>query len=128
MTTTYKFETRIDGAALMQAEVGSTDRSAGYSGLVVRIDKIDAMATRGAEQASETSELVGSISAATFGRSVVCATGGVFRAEAGHVQTHVVLHPQTRQRPHRMSDVDVAAFHRKFLTHTTIEAKFGLHR
>lgn len=110
--------------------VATADRSAGYNGFVVRAAEVDALAERLDEKAGETSELAGSISAAAFGRSVGLRDRGLLQAlaDAGHVQTHLIVHPRTRQSQLRMSDADVAAFHRKFLTLATIEAEFGLHK
>lgn len=39
-----------------------------------------------------------------------------------------VLNPRTHLTQFRMSEADIAAFHKRFLTTTTIEEEFGLHR
>lgn len=103
---------------------------AGYRGFRVRVTEIDAYSARIAATASPAAELQNSISAAAFGRKVGLRDGGHFLAltDAGYVATQVVRHPVTRQNQHRMTAQHIAAFHRKFLTLTTIKAEFGLHR
>lgn len=65
-----------------------------------------------------------------FGRSVGLRDGGHFQKliEAGHVPAQKIKNPKTHAMQWRMTPVDVASFHRKFLTTATIEAEFGLHR
>lgn len=56
--------------------------------------------------------------------------GGHFHAliAAGRSPAQQVMNPKTNMLQFTMTPADSAAFHCKFLTTTTIEAEFGLHR
>ena len=102
----------------------------GYNGFRVRIGDVDALAEEMADTVTRPEGFTQTISAAAFGRSVGLRDGGHFQKliEAGHVLARKVKHPKTHLLQWRMTPADVAAFHRKFLTTSTIEAEFGLHR
>lgn len=102
----------------------------GYSGFRVRIRDVNALAEEMAGRAAGVDEFTETISAAVFGRSVGLRDGGNFQKliEAGHVPARAFRNPKTHTLQWRMTPADVAAFHRKFLTTSTIEAEFGLHR
>ncbi len=102
----------------------------GYNGFRVCTGDIDALAEEMADTATGPEGLTQTISAAAFGRSVGLRDGGHFQRliEAGYVLAQKVKHPKTHTLQWRMTPADVAAFHRKFLTTSTIEAEFGLHR
>lgn len=120
----------IAGVRAGEMSIARQQDVAGYNGLRVRAVEINALAARLRDGAPQAAELEDTVSAAAFGRKVGLRDGARFLAlaEAGHVPTHVVLHPSTRRKQHRMTDEDIAVFHRKFLTVSTIEAEFGLHR
>jgi hypothetical protein len=69
-------------------------------------------------------------SAASFGRSVGLRDGGTFIAliEAGHVQAVQVVNPATKRLQHYLRPEDIAAFHGRFATITTLSAETGRHR
>jgi predicted ArsR family transcriptional regulator len=75
-------------------------------------------------------EVPGSMAAAEFGRSVGLRDGGMFQAliEAGHVSAYRIINPRTGRPQHRMTPQDMAAFHRRFMTLTTLSAETGQHR
>lgn len=102
----------------------------GYNGFRVRTEEVDILAQEMAGRATGQKEFSATISAAAFGRSVGLRDGGHFQKliEAGQVPAQKVKNPKTHTLQWRMTPADVAAFHRKFLTTTTIEAEFGLHR
>jgi hypothetical protein len=75
-------------------------------------------------------DLAGMTSAASFGRSVGLRDDGNFIAliEAGHVPAVRVVNPATGRLQHYLRPEDVAAFHRRFATLTTLAAETGRHR
>lgn len=75
-------------------------------------------------------EIPGVMSAAAFGRSVGIRDKAHFLAlaNAGHTPTVRIVHPKTKQVQLRVTEEHMKAFHRRFLTTTTIEREFGLHR
>lgn len=75
-------------------------------------------------------EVPGSMAAAEFGRSIGLRDGGVFQAmiEAGHVSAYQIINPRTGRTQYRMTAEDLAAFHRRFVTLTTLSAETGQHR
>ena len=75
-------------------------------------------------------EIPGSMPAAEFGRSVGLRDGGVFQAmiEAGHVPAYQIINVRTGRPQHRMTPEDMEAFHRRFVTLTTLSAETGEHR
>ncbi|MCE6950130.1 hypothetical protein LAZ29_04250, partial [Cereibacter sphaeroides] len=68
--------------------------------------------------------------AAAFGRSVGMRKGGRFLAlvAAGHTPATRVKHPKLGTEILVVSEADVAAFHRRFATTTTLAAEWGEHR
>lgn len=48
--------------------------------------------------------------------------------EAGHTPAFWTRHPVTRRAVLYVSEDDEAKFHRRFLTPTTMQSEFGLHR
>ncbi|MCC7320819.1 MAG: hypothetical protein IT542_07565 [Rubellimicrobium sp.] len=56
--------------------------------------------------------------------------GGVFHAMiiAGHVPAAKIINPRTGRPQYQMSPADMAAFHRRFVTLTTLSAETGQHR
>ncbi|MBY6203222.1 TniQ family protein [Maritalea mobilis] len=75
-------------------------------------------------------EAPGTVSAAEFGRSVGLRDGGAFLAliEAGHVPAQAIEHPRTGRPQYRMNPEHIEAFHRRFVTLTTLSAETGKHR
>jgi hypothetical protein len=69
-------------------------------------------------------------SAYAFARSIGLRERGLFQAflSDGHSPAILALNPDSQRSQFRMTDGDIAAFHRKFLTLTTMEGELGLHR
>lgn len=103
---------------------------AGYNGFQVSVAEVNALAARLEQTLPHAPAFTGSVSAAAFGRKVGIRDGGHFLVliQAGHVPAQAVLNPKTHLTQFRMSEEDIAAFHKRFLTTTTIEEEFGLHR
>lgn len=72
----------------------------------------------------------GLIPAATFGRSIGLRGKGTFLAfvEDGHTPSQLAGHAKTGQIRHYISPADIAAFHARFLTPTTLVTETGQHR
>ncbi|NYS26866.1 TniQ family protein [Rhodobacteraceae bacterium 2376] len=111
--------------------VGKRARVPGFHGIVVPKSEVDVLAApRQVTRDEALEEVPGSMAAADFGRSVGLRDGGVFQAmiEAGHVSAYQIINPRTSRPQHRMSPEDMAAFHRRFVTLTTLAAETGQHR
>ncbi|WP_283178700.1 hypothetical protein [Gemmobacter sp. 24YEA27] len=102
----------------------------GYNAFQVSVAEVNALAALLDQSRPQDPAFTGTVSAAAFGRKVGMRDGGHFIAliQTGHVTAQAVLNPKTHLTQFRMSDEDIAAFHKKFLTTTAIEEQFGLHR
>ena len=111
--------------------VGQRAGVAGFHGLVLRTTDVDALppSSRRAP-ATHNIDTVGMTSAARFGRSVGLRDKGNFIAlvEAGHVPAVQVVNPDTGRLQHFLRPEDIAAFHRRFVTLTTLATETGHHR
>jgi hypothetical protein len=105
--------------------VGLLDGAEDYGGLVVERDEIDLKLKPDLPALPSSLQLAGA-----FGRSVGLRDGGQFLAliGPGHTPATFAIHPRFGVEMVYMTEEDVAAFHRRFLTTTTISAEFGLHR
>ena len=110
-----------------EIRIGQQSEIDGFHGLCVWRADVDRLAK---PVPVKESKLSGTIAAAAFGRAVGMRGKNLFLAfaKAGHTPTTEIKHPKTRQKQHRMTPEDEAAFHRRYLTPTTIESEFGLHR
>lgn len=111
--------------------VGQRAGVTGFHGIVVPKSEVDVIATLSrAVRDMVPEEIPGSMAAAEFGRSVGLRDGGVFQVMicAGHVSAHQVVNPRTGRPQYRMTPEDMAAFHRRFVTLTTLSAESGQHR
>ncbi|MEJ1992671.1 MAG: TniQ family protein [Maritimibacter sp.] len=114
-----------------QLAVGRLTGVSGFHGLVVRKNEIDQLkAQKSKRLGPDEIELSGSLSAAEFGRSVGLRAHGYFVSliEAGHTPAERRLNPRTGRQQYRLSKQDIAAFHRCFVTLTTLSNETGLHR
>lgn len=103
----------------------------GFHGIVVRKSDVNAMvAATGSKQRLITEALPGVVSAAAFGRSVGLRDHGSFIAliEAGETPAVLAHHPVTKRPQFQMDQSDIAAFHKKFVTLSTLVQETGLHR
>ena len=111
--------------------VGQRSGVSGFHGIVVPKAGVDVIAAPyRALLVLALEEIPGSMAAAEFGRSVGLRDGGVFQAmiEAGHVPAYQIINPRTGRPQHRMTPEDMAAFHRRFVTLTTLSVETGEHR
>lgn len=117
----------IAGIQSGEIRVGQQSEIDGFHGLCVWRADVDRLAK---PVPVEESSLSGTIAAAPFGRAVGMRDKGLFLAfvKAGHTPTIKIENPKTRKMQHRMTPEDEVAFHRRYLTPTTIESEFGLHR
>jgi hypothetical protein len=127
----------VDLAGLVRAirdkrvTVGQRAGVPGFHGIVIPKSEVDVLAAPSRAARDEVLEEVpGSMAAAEFGRAVGLRDGGVFQAmiEAGHVSAHQIINPRTGRPQYRMTPEDMAAFHRRFVTLTTLSAETGQHR
>ncbi len=111
--------------------VGQRVGVSGFHGIVLRKSEVDLISSplRRTEEAS-FSDLSGTVPAATVGRSVGLRDGGTFQRliEAGHVPAQQIMNPRSGRSQHRMTPEDIAAFHDRFVTLTTLSNETGQHR
>ncbi|WP_276612547.1 TniQ family protein [Pseudorhodobacter turbinis] len=111
-------------------KIARSDVVAGYNGFAVLKAEVDTIVAGRASVAPQFTELSDTISAAAFGRSIGLRDGRRFLAlvEAGYVPATEIINPKTQRKQLRMNDQDISAFHRQFLTLTTIAAEFDVSR
>lgn len=110
--------------------LGKREGVFGYHSFVVKRSQLNLFKMQNAESTTTATKLIGQMSAAEFGRSVGLRGKRSFLAfvAAGHTPATESLHPKTRRIQMRMTEQDIEAFHKRFITPTVIEAETGLHR
>ena len=118
----------IRGALLF---VGQRAGVAGFHGLVLRMTDVDALPpSRSRAKAHNNAAAAGRTSAAKLGQSVGLRDEGSFLAlvETGHVPAVLMVNPAKGRPQPYLSPKDIAAFHRRFVTLTTLASETGRHR
>lgn len=111
--------------------VGQRAGVPGFHGIVVPKSDVNTIAAPSrAARDLVLEQIPGSMAMAEFGRSVGLRDGGVFQAmiETGHVLAYQIINPRTGRTQYRMTPADIAAFHHRFLTLTTLSTETGQHR
>lgn len=106
--------------------LGKREHISGYHSFVVSVSDLEKFLPV-VEQKDRDDGL---IPAATFGRSIGLRGKGTFLAfvEDGHTPSQLAGDPKTGQIRHYLSPADIAAFHERFLTLTTLVSETGQHR
>ena len=106
-------------------QVGSRDGQIGYQSICVLKQEVNQLARPTGAPAPEDC-----ISASLFERSIGLRTKGRFLAlvRNGHTPATRMRHPSTGIWQYFMTEVDIAAFHQRFLTLTSMAEEFGGHR
>jgi hypothetical protein len=110
---------------------GQRNGIGGFHGIVVRKRNVDAIAHATKSKERIISEaLPGVMSAAAFGRSVGLRDHGGLTAliEAGETPALRARNPVTSRLQYQMDKSDLAAFHNRFVTLTTLVQETDLHR
>lgn len=116
--------------------LGKLARTPGFHGLVIKKFEVDCLraslpknSSSGVEDLSE-SRPRGLMSAAEFGRSVGLRDRGYFISliEAGHVSAIRLKNSTTGRQQYWLSAEDIASFHGRFVTLTTLSNETGHHR
>ena len=83
-----------------------------------------------AKVAPQPTQDLGMVPAAAFGRAIGMRDQGLFRSllEAGHTPSVRLRHPTTKVHWFYLTTQDIQAFHRRFMTPTTMKAEVGVHR
>ncbi|MGO4910681.1 TniQ family protein, partial [Pseudorhodobacter sp. W20_MBD10_FR17] len=114
-----------------QVQVGHVRGRGGYRDLLVLKVEIDRLAGAMEDGQGPKPLLPEDVitTAAAFGRSVGIRDGGRFAAfvAAGHVPALQLPHPKIGGLHYFMSKANIAAFHERFLTLTTMTQEFGSH-
>ena len=121
----------VQAIRVRRLTVGQLDGVPGFHGIVVQKSEVDVIAAPFRRTRNIVIEEVpGSMAAAEFGRSVGLRDGGFFLSmiDAGHVPAFQIINPRTGRLQYRMTPEDMAAFHRRFVTLTTLSAETGQHR
>ena len=114
-----------------ELQVGRVAADEGYHGFSVRKSSVDRWRKARADHAMRAVDaLPGVMSAAEFARSIGLRDKRRFQAliEASHAEALETVHPVTRRMQLRMTEAQIASFHEKFLTLTSMQAETGLHR
>jgi hypothetical protein len=118
--------------AVRQAELtlGRVNATTGYRFLMVMKSEIDEMAKQVEQIRFHNREASNGIPASAFARSKGMRSEGWFQSlfEAGHVSAEWTHHPVTNALILYVSDEDIAAFNRRFLTLPQMQIEFGLHQ
>jgi hypothetical protein len=112
-------------------KVGQRVGVPGFHGIVVLKSEVDMIAAPfQAVRDQVIEEIPGNMAVAEFGRSVGLRDSRAFQAmiKAGHVSAYQIINPRTGRPQYRMTPDDMAAFHRRFVTLTTLSAETGEHR
>lgn len=112
-------------------KVGQRVGVEGFHGIVVLKSEVDLMTVPLKRNPKASLDMLsGTVPAAQFGRSIGLRDGGTFQSliEAGHVPAQQVMNPLAGRPQYRMTPKDIAAFHQKFVTLTTLSAETGQHR
>lgn len=110
--------------------IGRDPDQPGYRSFMVLKAEVDSMAgERPHIRRRDEAEAAGQ-PASIFANSVGMKRGGWYPAlhDAGHAPAFWSRHPVTRQALLYVSEDDMVEFHRRFLTPTTMQREFGLHR
>lgn len=110
--------------------VGRKSGESGFHGIVVPKHDVDALATLAQSTPKTVSATLPGMAAASFGRSLGLRDGGVFQAmvEGGYVPASRIINPQTKRPQYWMTPENMTAFHRQFVTLTSLSAETGQHR
>ena len=129
--TAASMSTLIEAIRAGLLRVGQRAGVAGFHGIVVPRKLVERLVPtlelEGEGEEPNPSDLV---PAAEFGRSVGLRDNGNFLAliEAGHVPARQVLNVKTGRLQYHLGAEDIASFHRRFVTLTTLSAATGHHR
>ena len=106
-------------------QVGSRDGEIGYQSICVLKREVNQLA-----RPMGTPDPQDCISASAFGREVGLRDKGRFLAlvDNGHTPATQMRHPRTGVWQYFMTEGDIAAFHARFMTLTSMARKFGRHQ
>jgi hypothetical protein len=104
---------------------------AGFHGMVVPTKEVERLIPKREKRVQRLEQdSSGMVSAAAFGRSIGLRDHGNFHAliEAGHVPARQVRNETTGRLQYFLGVDEIASFHRRFVTLTTLAAETGKHR
>lgn len=119
----------VDAIREKRLTVGQRAGVNGFHGIIVSRKEVDGLVCLpAAVRDLAFNEMYGTIPAVEFGRSVGLRKAFLELIEAGHASAQLEVNPLTKRKQHRMTREDIAAFHQKFVTLTSLSAEFGQHR
>ena len=115
----------IEAVRTQQLQLGARAGQAGYAGLCVLKNEIDALIG-----APLRPKHVQDLTVSAFGRQIGMRAKGRFLAliADGHTPATEKINPTTGAAHLYMTEKDIQAFHQRFMTSPTMEAEFGQHR
>lgn len=115
----------IEAVRAQQLQLGARAGQAGYAGLCVLKNEIDALIG-----APLRPKHVQDLTVSAFGREIGMRDKGRFLAliSDGHTTATEKINPTTGVAHLYMTENDIQAFHQRFMTSPTMEAEFGQHR
>jgi hypothetical protein len=113
-----------------QLQLGRYSDVVGYAGFCVLKSQIDQMAPVKQKKLESNAAEKDNVTPAVFGRSVGFRESGWFEAllAGGHTPATRLPNPTGGHELTLVSASDAAEFHKRFLTSTTMEKEFGVHR
>ena len=129
--TRVSLRDQIDAIHDNQLTLGKRAAVRGLHGLVVKKSEIDRLHAAGLQDENVVkTKPRGAMSAAEFGRGIGLRNYGNFISliEAGHTPAFRETNPKTGRQQYRLSAEDIASFHGRFVTLTTLSRETGQHR
>lgn len=112
-----------------ELQLGRAARRVGYNSFMLRFDQLERWASaQPAAVKKNASALPGVMSLPEFARSVGLRDSYQALVNAGHIAAFEIEHPITKRAQFRVTQLQIDSFHKEFLTPTTMEVEFGLHR
>lgn len=110
-------------------QLGRAASRVGYNSFLLRFDQLEEWASaQPAVVKKSAAALPGVMSLPEFARSIGLRDSYQALVNAGYIAAFEIEHPITKRAQLRMSQLQIDSFHKEFLTPTTMEAEFGLHR
>ena len=112
-----------------ELQLGRAANRVGYNSFLLRFDQLEEWASaQPVVVKKNAAALSGVMSLPEFARSIGLRDSYQALVNAGYIVAFEIEHPITKRAQLRMSQLQIDSFHKEFLTPTTMEAEFGLHR
>ena len=126
----FAFAAIISAIREMKLTIGKRDGVDGFHGIVVSKEEVDLLAnSHHSIRTKGLKEISGTMSVAEFGKSIGVYDSVALLAliEAGYASAKLTMNPRTGRSHYRMGPKDMAAFHKRFVTLSTLSEETGEH-